>query len=243
MKHLWIAFFICTSVAHAEDFGYRLNLTNMRCELPNGKYGLNPNFWGECGNIESLNLDEYVLTEANLRGAWARDVDFQKRSLKGSDFFGAFLWRAILDDCDFSETNLSRVKFLDGKANRTNFDSARMEEFQGAFVNFVEARFVNAEMTFAVLHHSYLTGANLKGATLVFADLSHSDLTGANLEGADLRNADLRNSFLKRANLTNANLNGAVFDNCTQFPGIFFRPLKKGMVKDPIISRCTGVRG
>ncbi len=75
---------------------------------------------------------------------------------------------------------------------------------------FIQLNLSGAVLTGAVLTGANLTGANLTGANLTGANLTGANLTGANLTGANLTGANLREADLIRANLREANLEGAV---------------------------------
>jgi uncharacterized protein YjbI with pentapeptide repeats len=67
----------------------------------------------------------------------------------------------------------------------------------------------SCDLSWALLMHSVLPGADLSGANLTGANLTGAFLRGANLSGANLTASILRSASLNGANLMGARLGGA----------------------------------
>jgi Pentapeptide repeats (8 copies) len=88
-----------------------------------------------------------------------------------------------------------------------------------AGANLTRLNLTNANLSWASLFKSYLSGVDLNGANLMHTDLTFSHPNGANLSrtkltfshlhGANLSGADLTEAILNRTDLTNANFSGA----------------------------------
>jgi len=107
-----------------------------------------------------------VMPAAIFQRARLKQCGLRTTRLEGADFT-----RACLENCDFSECDLTRAR-LDGLVAG-------------------ESLFVRAN----------LTAASLKGADLIDASLAKSDLRFANLEGANLYRADVSQAWIDATTL------------------------------------------
>ena len=135
-------------------------------------------------DILPIDLTGADLSHATLRGAHPTGANLRDAGwamIRGREFTGALLGRAILRDADLTGADL------------------------------IVADLTGADLGGAHLRDADLSSANLTGADLTTTDLTGADLGGAHLRDADLRRAILRDANLRDADLTGANLRDADF--------------------------------
>ncbi len=110
--------------------------------------------------------------------------------------------------CDLRGVDMSTKKYLD-----RNLSGAILREANLRGANLSNIVFLGADLRGADLRGSTLTNTFFTGG----ANLQKADLRGARMDGtfftnADLRNADLRGATLTKGSLESANLSGAKID-------------------------------
>jgi uncharacterized protein YjbI with pentapeptide repeats len=168
-------------------------------------------------DLEDGDLSNAVLTERDLRYAYAHRADFAETNLKdasiaGGDYQRADFSLALLEDTDLSDANLDSTGFRNACLRRARLLRADLEDadFTGAYLG-------RADLELAYLGRARLKLANLQGARLVDADLSGADLRGAVFgcyafhQHDPEREREVVCADLSRANLAGANLAGAQF--------------------------------
>jgi len=121
-------------------------------------------------------------------------VDLSKSFLRGVNFVGANLDRAIFYGANLESANFKRAK-LDGAIfTRAVANSAIFED----------AKLVKSIFDRAELNYANLNGAELKGARLIRAEAKSVRLIGTDLSHTILFGADLIKSILFKADLTDA---------------------------------------
>lgn len=133
-------------------------------------------------NLNSANFNHSILDGANFTRS-----DMTNAHYNGASLVGAVIYAAILDNVDFSEANLTRVRIVGGGKN----------------VRFVRALLINADLG--------ADPAN-QGMVPVRAELPSADFQGANLTHANLVHAVLTSSSFSGAIVTDARFDYAVLD-------------------------------
>ena len=195
-----------------------------------GTRGFNPDFQGECGDLEKADLTNADLQGKNLSGANLRGANLTKTNLQGATLVGAQFIEATLTGTDLREADLTRADLtgthLSGaKLNGAKLGQANLSE---AIIRNTDLR--GAELGQAVFTKAILFGANLSGVDLSnlnwegvevsSSNLSEAVLTGLNFQSgfsdnadflkADLRQANFTKAEMYRANFIGANLQGAI---------------------------------
>jgi len=193
------------TAARAGDLGFRFN--GAACVNAQGKTGLNPGFFGPCGDLQHISVNGLPLDGTDLTGAVFDGSDFSTTSFNG----------AILDYASFKGTNLTGTNLMNAQIHSSNL--------QGAIL-------VNAKMANADIKSSDFTKANFTGVALSLLDLSGSKFSGVNFTGAALDGTNFSNAELTSTLFANANLQGAVLDGATLNSANFMgADLTKGSLK------------
>lgn len=167
--------------------------------------------------LDEADLSEARLEDARLEGASLQDTDLAKADASRANFDGANLsllraspgarmaqasfkrvqaaksrWGgAMLDETDFSFSELARADFSGASLVKARFNGCNMPNSR-----FLGARMVGASML----------KANVFEGLFESADLSHADLRGANLFGAEFWKAQTASTKLELAILTRTKL-------------------------------------
>ena len=163
---------------------------------------------------ENLNLDS-DLSRVDLSMRFYPNVDFSKKNLIETNFFGAYLRKASFTDSNLSGANMTFSNLSMSNMENANLQNVdlRQSDLSGAILQKSDLR--GANLGGAKLFGTNLQYANLKGVDLTSTNLLYTDFTGSNLSYAVLDNLDLRRSIMIEANLTNANLNGSFLNGQT----------------------------
>lgn len=151
---------------------------------------------------EALTFDTVSMTNPHLASTrWPKlrlmDVRFRDGDLSNAIWAQASLNRIVigtcrLTGCRMNESQIRDVRFVDCKADLTQF----------RFSKFKSVRFENCD----------LREADFQGADLRDVVFQGCDLSGAHFSGANLNGADMRGSRLESLNLLPADLEGLVID-------------------------------
>jgi uncharacterized protein YjbI with pentapeptide repeats len=170
---------------------------------------------GAC--LDEADLTEARLEEARLEGASLQDTELAGADATRANFDGANLTQlrasrgvrmaqasfkrvqaagsrwggAMLDEADFSFSELERADFSEASLVKARFSGC----------NVPHARFASARMVGAAM-----LKANVFQGLFEAADLSHADLRGANLHGAEFWKARMDSTRLELAILTKTKL-------------------------------------
>ncbi|NET40420.1 pentapeptide repeat-containing protein [Okeania sp. SIO2B3] len=145
-------------------------------------------------DLNPVNFQDAVLTDANLSGIYLKNAKLTDANLSGVDLGGACLNNANLTDVNLSNANLTGADLAVANLSYANLNHAELGQ---------------VDLSGANLSGVDLSSANLSDVNLSSANLTDADLSNANLNGANLTNANLSGVILSDADLSNANLNGA----------------------------------
>ena len=195
-------------------------------------------------NLQNANLDLANIDRANFAGAnlirislrshtkenYIRTlkVNFHRANLEGADFR-----RGLISDTNFSNANLTKVKF-GGELWKNDFSHANLQ--QAAIEGSVTSTFTNANLSDADLSSAYIYWSSFERANFARANLNGTQFMTANLNGVSFIGADLSSAqfalhygsdepgtTLIEADFTNANLEGATFGSYTDFKNASLR--------------------
>jgi len=188
------------------------------------------NLWELFTQYYSINHERYNVDLSNVK--WAGDVQLQKLNLRefylrGADLRGAQLWSVNLEGADLRDANLQRSDLRDGNLQYANLLDVNFEEAQLGSANLRHAQLSSANLQRvdlgganlqkAFLWNANLQGANLGGVNLQEAFLWDANLQEVNLAGANLQSAVLLGANLQQTDLTGVNLVGAKLNRRTKF--------------------------
>lgn len=172
------------------------------------------------GEYEGIRAD---FTRVDLKGENFKGAELTKAIFNGADLRGANFSGANLHMADFRDSNLSGADFRDSNISGANFSGATLRIANLSKVNAYETKFTGADLgkatlSFANLQFSRLveadlSGANLSCSNLVRADLESAFLVDADMSGATISHANLRYADLCRTQLIDADLNGVDLEN------------------------------
>ena len=210
----------------ARDLGFRF--VDGQCLDSAGREGLNPSYFGECGDLRNVVIGRMDFTGTSFRGA-----QFTNSDLTGSRFVGAdltatnfdaanlsaaALTNATIKNASFIGANLAGSLVKGARIGSSDFTGASFENLDLAQVDFTTNDFTRANFRGARLSGAKLDGVSLRDADLSGAEmvatsanqvvLEGAKLLGANLEGAALEEASLTGAFFNEADLSGANLTG-----------------------------------
>ena len=176
--------------------------------------------------LEGLDLRRAEVDTGNFGDVDLIDSHLEWSRLQGTDFTGAHLRRANLDDAVLRFAVLERADLRAVKLNR-----ADLIAIQARKANLMEADLTDADLRIAHLEEAGLMNAQMH-ATLTGAHLDRARLNGANLSGAKMADASMQGTHLEGANLTNVvglskkQIESACIDARTKLPAEVRRPLR-----------------
>jgi uncharacterized protein YjbI with pentapeptide repeats len=145
-------------------------------------------------DLRHVNFSRTILDRANLRGAWAKEADFERAQLLGASLDFAQLQGAWLDYAQLQGASLASAQ-LQGA-------SLQKAQLQGASLNWAQlqgASFYLAQLRGASFYLAQLQGASLNQAQLQGASFFQASLQGASFDNAQLQGASLTNVCAWRA--------------------------------------------
>jgi uncharacterized protein YjbI with pentapeptide repeats len=177
--------------------------------------------------MEALGLHERYLENPNggsgkrlyLEGHDLTVVDFA-----GMDLSHAMLSDALLDRCDFGDTNLAyaNLSWVVCRWAHFTYGATLMNtDFTGA--RLTGSTFtVQKEISFCTFDNAILVGCNFINTILVNCSFKDADLTGVSFAGARLINCNLAGAKLLGANLVGAVLDGTSLDEAAIIDDVRF---------------------
>ena len=168
--------------------------------------GLNPEYFGECGNLARARIINKKYHSANLLGA----------SLNSSYIYVS----------DFTQGNLSHLSIRRAVLMQSQFSDleAKFLDLRGSHIKGVTFNKVN-------LTNLLATGARFVKTQFINCNLQNSEFWGGNLQEVDFSGSDLRGANLKNSFILFSNFKGAKFNRQTQLPFSEVEALKRGMIK------------
>jgi uncharacterized protein YjbI with pentapeptide repeats len=197
-KYFLFSFLLASQFALAGDLGFRY--TDGECKNANGELGLNPSYFGECGDLRG------TVTKMNLDGVNLRGSKFDSSDLRGSTFKNADLLGTV-----FSSANIAGVDFMG--AEMTN---SKLLKVTGIKANFAGAHLRNANLSESNFEEAIFTEASLIGAKMQKSNLKKSVAKNIKLQKANLENSDIRYADFSGATFSESILKGCKFNNKTK---------------------------
>lgn len=223
-----------TAHATAKDLGFRFDQASKKCKNANGAEGLNPSFFGQCGDFMGTSIGGLDWTNVDFRGSrfaasTVSDINFTNANLSYTSFAYATVTKLILTGATTTESDFSHVVF-EGDFSGVKFDQVRLTgaSFAGATLN--GTIFKGNDCAGVVFEKASLTKADLRAGNFAGANFKTASLEGADLSGADFSETDLRSASLKDVKFDNAIFRNARINRKTVLPFSLDDAVKQGMV-------------
>jgi lactoylglutathione lyase len=196
--------------------------------------------WGMFAKFADPDGNEFGLTSQHIVHEGGKPVGVEikhkftgevLRLVEAKSLVGADLAKAALDMADLVRADLRGANLQGAELSAADLAGAVLKRADLSAANLAGANLESSTLIAAVLTDANLAAANLAGCDLTGCDLVGARLTGANLAGADLSRSDLRGADFSHGSLEDATVVGAVFDEKTQFPELFFDPEGKGAIR------------
>lgn len=171
-----------------------------KCLDINRKPGLNPGYFGDCGNLEGQDLKgkkferismrgakltradftDSTFVEVDLEGANLNDSSFIRSSFYKVNFKSALLWRVRAFDSTFISSSFEFANLSSAKLLNSRFEYS---VFTGAKLLVVEA--IGSSFAAVVAKSIIAVGSNFSKSSFSGAQLDDSNFTGSNLNHAN----------------------------------------------------------
>lgn len=170
----------------------------------------------------------YVLAPVSailLVSAATVDADCYDKRAPGIDWSGCKKTNKMLDDSDFSDSNMVKTDMTRSSATASSFRNADLTKAVG-----YRANFDRVDLTNTILTKSEFSRASFKNAKIKNVDWSKAELGRIDFSGAKLDNVSFIYTNLSRAEFANAELSGVDFKGAytylTHFEGVDLRQVK-----------------
>ncbi len=237
------------------DLGFRFDPDNKVCIDGRGTVGLNPDFFGECGDLTGQDLRNQSYERVSLSGVRFKeslldDTSFKNSVLLSPDFTRASLRGSIFEqgkirDGNFSLTDLRTANFINvdltGSFVGSNLRGVKIQgdalvksDFTKAMMDqsiLSHANFVNCDFTAASAQNSDFSHSELRRLFFVRTKLRHAIFSGSTLIGIEFRGADLSGASFRGSQLVDVVFEGSYFDDLTELPFSREEALRRGMIK------------
>lgn len=177
-------------------------------------------------NIVATNLENAFMDKAHALEAKFKDKCNMKGVTARNAYFNDVEFENILslEESDFREAVMERVKLKNANLTKANLDKANLEyaNLENAILKDASMQFTNLSndtlekvvaeglnMSDAVAKNINAKEANFKNAIMQRADLTKANFTKAILEDANIGSAEAVDAIFKEANLKRANLKAA----------------------------------
>lgn len=219
MKHSLLALLlIIASLAGAKDLGFRY--TNGVCQNALGQPGLNPAYFGQCGDLRHVTMQGISLEDMDLSGSEFLDsnletISFARSNLTGTKFNNASVAGAVFDSAtihqvDFTGANAKLASFIGADISQCTLVEAN---FSGAVLSYLDLtgnRIESTEFSGAKMDHVNLSKMNFGKVQMRAADLTEARMGGFGASEGNFRKAIFRNAKMQDAVFTNAQFSDAV---------------------------------
>jgi uncharacterized protein YjbI with pentapeptide repeats len=195
--------------------------------------------WGKFATFADPDGNEFGLTSQEIapHPASANRIEIKHkftgevlRVVEADTLVGAALAGAKLEMADLARSDLRGVQLREAELAAADLGGAILTRGDLSAANLAGANLEGATLIGVSLAGVNAPAANLAGSDLTGSDLRNARLAGANLAGAELSRSDLRGADLSHGSLEDATVVGAVYDETTRFPELFFEPDKKGAI-------------
>lgn len=192
----------------AVDKGFRFK--DGKCVNEQGQEGLNPSYFGQCGDLRGVRLEHFELVGLDLSGS----------DYSGSNLTDIHFENTIIDHVSFKAARISGSDFSDAIVREADFSESRLRNNAMSVKSFQNTSFESADLAESMLSYVRFEGVNLRGALLQRANLEEAVFSDCDLSGVDFTGA-----ILNEANFTNIVLKDAVFSIASLVGTIFHRSL------------------
>jgi len=124
LKFIACSLFLFTQISpsHAIDHGFRFDLKKDKCVDLHGKEGLNPSFFGECGDLRGAKLNKTYLSGMKLEKADFSNANLFRANLRNANLKGAKLVRVDLTAADLRGADLTQANLTGAFLDRALFN-------------------------------------------------------------------------------------------------------------------------
>ena len=190
------------TVASAKDLGFRYR--DGACVNDKGEKGLNPRFFGQCGDLQRLVLARFSLDEMDLSGSVFSGSDLQETSFERADLTGTNFSNSVLSGVSFAGANIIGTSFRGSRLKNIRINDAKLEN-----IDFAEADLTGNQFSYVSFVNCRFMKANLEAVKLEAVEFLNNDLSEANMASIMAVSTTFRGGTLQKANLTAANLSQA----------------------------------
>ncbi len=206
------------SAGEAPQFRYR---GEQGCTDDGGVQGFNPDFRGECGDLQGADLSKADLqggnlSGANLAGAILTDANLREAILVGARLTEATLTRTDLREADLTGADLTAAHVSGAQLKGAKLNGANLSE---AVIRNTDLRGVEFEQV--VFTRVILFGVNLSGVDLSHRNWEGVEVSSSNLSEAVLTGLNFRNGFSDKVDFLRADLAQADFTKAEVYRGNF----------------------
>lgn len=159
------------------------------------------NLWREAYPDVEPDLSEADLVSMDLSGFDLRNTNLNRAVIPETNFTGADLSHASLEEVRGCVANFTRAILFD-----TNFFAANIDE-----ANFTEADLTDANLSNAMLINANFTNAKLNNTTILSSELQDAKFINAKIFNSHLGCSVFRCTDFSNAELKNVNLIGGLF--------------------------------
>ena len=155
--------------------------------------------------IKKLLLVKRRLLFARFDYAVMENVNFSESQLQGANF----QW-AKLKKIEFYRANMQKVNFKWAELQEADLQKADLQGANLQKAELQEAKLQNTNFAQAKLQEVNLSKTDLRSMDFSGLELKRVNFSGADLQGANFSNADLEGANLTKANLSRAKLQGTI---------------------------------
>lgn len=137
------------------------------------------------------------------------------QTFKGIDYSKSALHKAEYDsckfiDCNFEDTYISNISFLDCEFNECNLSMAKAKQTTLKDVSFINCKMIGFPFNTC---NDFLMSLNFKGCNLNFATFDALNLKNTIFNNCNLNEVDFTKTDLTESAFINCNLNKTIFEN------------------------------
>lgn len=197
-----------------------------KCLDVNRKPGLNPGYFGDCGDLEGLDLTGRKFERVSMRGANLSkvnfsestfiNVDLEKANLNDSTFDRATFYRVVFKSAQLKRVKIRDSSFLLSSFELANLNSSSLLNSRFEYSNLSGAKLVGVNATgssFAAIKAESLiaVGSNFTKSSFAGAALDLSNFTGSKLDDADFSRSVSTGIILDKVTCSRTNFSYSIF--------------------------------
>lgn len=166
-------------------------------------------------DLSGLDLSGLELSGADFSKSVLENVNFSHTDLEFACFTGSIMTGAVLTKTRLSHARMAGCNLTGVHANEVDMSHADVSEADMSQGDFEGAIFMGSRMNNSVFEMSRLKGARFTKASLRKTGFFGTDLTDAVFEEADISNADFSETILQNTDFSRVKALSATFDGAT----------------------------